>query len=250
MTLLSNFHDAILANDARRIAGTIKPHPHLKPEQQFSVYSEGYRIRLLQAVRSDYPILLRLIAEKNFDTIARNYIEQNPPKNYNLDLYPHKFAKFFADYYDDKFATEVAILEGCIAEVFMLPDSAAFTADSLSGISPENFGNTVLKPRIASRLLQFSYPASDWLTLARAENNFNIPQAATTWLLVVRHDNEVQRHDLSAPEFTLLENLYSGKKILEALEVTVSKYPSQEENIVNNMQKWFENWIRNGAFSL
>ncbi len=290
MKLYSDFHKAILENDAAKITPAFKAHSRLTGIQQFAIYSEGYRIRLKQAIRSDYPILLKLLGDSAFDALAGAYIEQIPPTSYNLDFYPHKFAVFVGERLNEVFASELATLEATIAEVFMLPDSEPFSLDKFSKIVPENFGNMVFNLRAACRLLQFSYPVSEWLSDARVQEilpeipllNFVIPDtsffqersdwqeklsgvvssrnesldASLRWhdkkdsnfLLVVRHNNEVQRHSLSEQEFVLLTNLVNGKNVAEALEKTLDEQPSYAENIINNLQRWFIGWIKNGVF--
>ena len=249
MKLYSDFHNAILENDAAQVAGEIKPHSRLTGVQQFAIYSEGYRIRLVQAIRSDYPILLKLLGDSAFDALAVAYIEQNPPTSYNLDFYPHKFAGFVGEKYGDAFVSELATLEATIAEVFMLTDSEPFLLDKFSQISPENFGEMFFNLRTACRLLQFSYPVSEWLSNARVQENLpEIPPENKSFLLVVRHNNEVQRHSLSEQEFALLMNLTSGKNVAEALEKTLEEQPSYAENIIGSLQNWFIGWIKNGVF--
>ncbi len=283
MKIYSDFHNAILENDDKQIKPAVKPHSRLAVSQQFAIYSDGYRIRLTQAIRSDYPILLKLLGDAEFDSLARTYIEQNPPTSYNLDFYPHKFAEFVSEYFllslrggvadvaiqksnyvertgllrytrnDEftKFAIELAILEATIAEVFMLPDSKPLLVDSLSGISAEDFGEMRLKIRTAHKLLRFNYQISDWLTLARAEDNLpSIPLPSPSWLLVVRHNNEVQRHNLSEQEFSMLQHISSGKNVSDALDATLDEHESHAAIIINNLQGWFANWVTNGVFSV
>jgi|CXWL01.1.fsa_nt_gi hypothetical protein len=250
MKIYSDFHNAILKNDTAHINLAVKPHSRLDAGQQFAIYSDGYRIRLAQAIRSDYPILFKLLGDAEFDSLALAYIEQNPPTSYNLDFYPHKFAEFVSRNYNDTFSVELATLEATIAEVFMLPDSEPLSADSLSGVSAEDFGEMRLKLRTAHKLLRFNYQISDWLTAARSsENNLPpIPSPSSSWLLVLRHNNEVQRHNLSAQEFSMLQHISSGKNVSDALDATLDEHESHAAIIINNLQGWFANWVTNGVF--
>lgn len=249
MKLYSDFHTAILKNEAGGIIQAIKPHPRLKAEQQFAIYSDGYRIRLVQAIRSDYPVLLRLLGDKKFDDLATNYIEHTPPNSYSLDFFPHKFAEFLTKNHHEVFTIELAILEAAIAEVFMLPDSEEFTASKLAKTSAEKFGEMRLKLRHASQLLRFSYPINRWFTEARTNSELTaIPKMGATYLLLVRHNNEVQRHDLSEAEFILLENLAEGQSVAEAIGQTINKNPEYAQQITENLQSWFMNWVVSGVF--
>ncbi len=249
MKIYSDFHKAILENDDSQVKPTIKPHSRLDVSQQFAIYSDGYRIRLIKAIRSDYPILLKLLGDSEFDSMARAYIEKNPPTSYNLDFYPHKFAEFIGKNSGNSFAVALATLEATIAEVFMLPDSKPLSPESLNGISVEDFGEMRLKLRTAHKLLCFDYQINDFLTLARAGDNLPpVPLPTSSWLLVLRHNNEVQRHNLSEQEFSLLQNISSGKNVSDALDATIDEHESHAAIIINNLQDWFANWVTNGVF--
>lgn len=247
MKLLADFHAAILENNAAKIASALKPHPRLSPEQQFAIYADGYRIRLLQAIRSDYPELIAYLGENIFDKLASGYIEKNPPTSYNLDFYPHKFASFISQNSSDVFVMELAILESAIAEVFMLPDSDALAADALTKLSPEELGETRLNLRTASHLLKFSTNANEWLTAERSGNSIE-PKTTENFLLIYRHNNEVHRLPLSQAAYLLLAELLQGNTLNQALESIAAQSPELLQTIAENLQIWFAEWVGNGVF--
>lgn len=250
MKLLESFHHAILINDVSAIAPEIKPHPRLTATEQFAIYSDGYRIRLLNAIRSDYPALLNYLGDAGFKSLAGAYIEQFPPTSYNLDYYPHQFAEFLRHNYHDKFAIELATLEAAIAEVFMLADSTALTPQDLLNISAHDFAQSKLKLRTAARILQFEHNINDWFTDIRDEKNAPEIAPAQSWLLVIRHNNEVHRHNLSKMQFCLLQNIADGKSMEEALDVTINEPSTDTDYITCNLQSWFADWLGNGVFML
>src|ERR1700722_18195667 len=113
--ILDRFHDAILKNDEDIAVNDIKAN-------RLGIYIDGYRIRLTEAIRSDYPATLHLLGGKAFDQLALAFIEACPPQSFNLDRYPHGFADFIVGN-PDIFAREVAKLEAAIAQVFMDAES-------------------------------------------------------------------------------------------------------------------------------
>jgi len=248
MKILENFHSALLVNDGEAIFSALKLHPRLTPAQQFAIYADGYRIRLLAAVRSDYPALLEYVGAKNFDRLACQYIEKNPPTNYNLDFYPHEFAEFLCENYDDIFACDLARLEGAIAKVFMLPDSSPFLPEEMAKKSPEEFGEMVFPLRIASRLVRFSANVNEFLNAQRGDNSSHKPQATSQYLLIYRHNNEVQRLQLSEAAFALLSQLAAGKNVANALDDAIAQCPEFAEEIARNLQSWFAGWVGGGVF--
>jgi len=243
-SLLERFHSAILDNESAPLLPDIRPHPHLTPAQQMAIYSDGYRTRLTQAIRSDYPALLALIGDEAFAALALKYIEKNPPHGFNLDRYPHGFSAFVREYSDDAFVADLAALEDTIAQVFMLPDSAALTPAALSGITPESFGDTVLKLRAASQLLALDYPAD----LYRENPTPQKQPAEKIYLFLIRHDNEVKRHRIAFAEFLILSALQRGMNVGTALESIAEKYPQLVPEIAQHMQAWFGSWTHNGFF--
>jgi len=247
MTLLTDFHKALLVNDGAKIALALKPHPRLSPEQQFAIYADGYRIRLVAAIRSDYPASLDYLGEQKFDALALQYIEQNPPKSYNLDFYPHKFAEFVAENFEDVFAIELAILEGAIAEVFMLPDSEPLAPNALTNLSTEEFGEKKLQLRTASRLLQFYTNVNEWLNVQRAGDKLQ-PEFITNFLWIYRHNNEVQRYELSQAEFLMLQQFSLGNTITETLEKVTGEHEELTEIVAENLQQYFQKWVSKEFF--
>lgn len=248
MKLLATFHQAILDNDASSITPALKKHPRLSAAQQFAIYSDGYRIRLREALQADYPALLDYLGETEFNALANRYIEQTPPTSYSLDAYPYPFAAFVSTSHGDIFAHDLATLESTIAEVFYMPDSEPLRPDALSGLSPETFAETKLKLRTASQLLAFNHPASNYLTAQRTNGNPAKPNAAKSWLLIYRHRNEVQRLPLTELSHALLEQLAQDLTIGAALDTIATRYPDQMDKIVANLNPWFAQWLAEGVF--
>lgn len=246
--LMEQFHDAILRHDAGVALPLIRAGDSISPEQRLAIYIEGYRTRLVLAIRSDYPTLLALLGEAAFDAFARRYIDAAPPTHFSLDRYPHGFADFFRAVCDDGFACEVAALEAAIAEVFMQEDSEAFSPDELASMTPEAFGAMILKPRRASALLAFSYPVEEYLVGMREGKNPPVPPASASYLYLVRQHNEVKRHLLSKAEHSLLEQLCEGLPVGRALEAAADKDADLLPEIASQLQSWFARWAANGFF--
>ena len=161
LTLLEDFHSAILTGDAAPAIASIKRNPRLAPDEQLAIYIDGYRIRLTQAIRSDYPALLALLGNQVFDSMALAYIENHPPMGFNLDRYPYGFAAFVRDHHGDGFAADLATLEGAIAEVFVMPESDPLDPSMLAALAPEAFGDLVLQSQQALRVCwRIDYPVT------------------------------------------------------------------------------------------
>ncbi len=246
---LRTFHQAILANDATAVLPALKPHPRLSGAQQFAIYSEGYRIRLVAAIASDYPHTRDLLGGDVFDQYAHEYCETIAPTSYNLDFYPHPFGAWLAHHIADPFVGELARLEASIAVVFMLPDSAPLAADAFTQLSPEAFGAQQLTMRTALQLMACDYPTNDWVSAVRSGENPPRPVPQKTYVLLVRHQNEVQRLALDEAGYALLQALARGLTVEQALDAVIAEDSARLPAIAANLQVWFSQWVANGVFA-
>lgn len=247
-SLLNIFHNAILDQDTSQAVPAVKVNPRISPENQMLIYIEGYRLRLTEAIRSDYPALLLYLGDHAFDELALRYIESTPPTNYNLDRYPHAFATTVHEYANDDFASDLATLESSIARVFMLDESEALMPDALIDITPERLAEMVMNPRTASCLLHLRYPADIYMADMRENGAPAKPEMETRYLYLVRHDNEVKRHVVSTPEYLILTQLCEGKTVDAALEFVAERYPELIPEFVGVLQTNLAQWITNGFF--
>ena len=246
-SLLNTFHTSILDDNATPSLPLIKPNGRIAASKQLAIYIEGYRIRLIHAIRSDYPALLALLGEQEFDRLALNYINNQPPTHFNLDRYPHGFTAFIR--HDiDAFATDVATLETAIAEVFMLEESTPLEPSALTSLTPEALGQLTLTPRTASRLLHLAYPAEAFMMECREGHTPAPPAPETNYLYLVRHHNEVKRYPLSQAEYLILKQFYDGKTISDALDSVSETHPELLPEIAANLQSWFARWAEHTDF--
>ncbi|MDE3036937.1 MAG: putative DNA-binding domain-containing protein [Pseudomonadota bacterium] len=247
--MLRAFQTAIFKGSPQPTLAIIKDNPQLDAGKQLNIYIEGYRIRLLNAVKADYLALRYAMGKAEFDRLAKAYIEATPSSHFNLDRYSIAFADFLARYWDDRFLRELAALEKAITEVFFMEESDPLESASLAGLTPEQFGGMVLIPRKASLLLPFTYPVNAYLTAFRADQSPEKPDSATHYLYVYRHQNHIVRHELPQPAFALLKHLFLGQTVEEALENTLSQEANMAEFIIENLQSWFQEWTVAGFFT-
>jgi hypothetical protein len=249
-SLYVQFQQAVMDADASAIAPRFSPHPRLSAQQQLAIYADGYRIRLTEAIITDYPALMACIGDAGMQQAALAYALAHPSTSYNLDRYSHPFADWFAAQSDDVFATEIARLEQAIAEIFMAPESAPLTAQDFARANPDDFAKACLPLRRAGRLLAFTYPAESWLSQQRlGQEAPPRPEAVTQWVYVYRHNHEVRRAVLEEAAYRLLAELASGRCVEDALDAVTSGNPQHEAALAAHLQAWFAHWLAEGFFA-
>ena len=129
------------------------------------VYRDGYALRLIEVLTSDYPGVMAMAGPDDFDHMARAYIAAHPSRHPSVRWYGRGVADFLVNtppYNGTPDAAEMARFEWALGEAFDSPDVAPITADDLIALAPE-----------AWETLSFTtLPSLKRLTLA-----FDVPQA-------------------------------------------------------------------------
>ncbi len=246
-SLMVEFHNAILNRDKNAFAAKVLPNDRLAAEARMNIYIEGYRLRLCEAIKADYPATMALLGNA-FDALAQAFIESTPPSHFSLDHYPYAFADYVRDHGNDTFAADLAALECAIAETFLLEESEALSPQMLMNVTPEAFGDMTLELRTASRLLAAGYPVDGYLISQRKDEMPERPAASDAYMMVLRHENEVKRHHLTRAEFLVMEQLNNGLAVGAALEHVAEAEPELLPDIAAGVQVWFGRWTQNGFF--
>jgi hypothetical protein len=245
--LLSTMMDAILAGDTAPAPTLFMDKEKFPATAQLAVYTEGYRIRLAEAVESAYPALLFALGRPAFAALVEGYITAHPSRHFNLDKYPIAFAGYAAPHCDDGFARDLAALEGAIHDVYQREETPAMDAGWAARQTPESIANASLLPRAASELMAFEYPADAYLTAFRANENPMKPAPSKHWLLVLRHRHQVRRLPLEQAEHALLSLLAQGVTLAGALENERLAPFAAAPDFPASLQGWFARWINEGV---
>jgi hypothetical protein len=148
------------------------------------VYRDGYALRLIEALTTDYPGVLAMAGPADFDQMARAYIAAHPSRHPSVRWYGRDLGDFLANtapYHRTPAAAEMARFEWALGEAFDAPDATPVAAEALMAL-----------PQDAWETLSFAtLPSLRRITLA-----FETPQAWQRHHEVEPGDLEVDR----APE--------------------------------------------------
>lgn len=246
---LQKLNDSIIKNNFE-IISSLKTNPKISPKKQLSVYIDGYRIRLGSAVKADHKAFCNYLGGKKSDKIISEFVEDTKSEYYSLDFYPLKFAEFLNDKKIPEEAKQIARLESAIAKIFMSQDSDELKAEFLLELNEAQLENFRLKPRIASQMLEFGYDIEKYLQEFRADKNPKKIAKKKIFLFIVRHhNNEIQRYYLTEEEYYLLQNIFAGNSIDDAIKNVAEKYPDSQQMINEMITQWLQKWLMNGFFA-
>jgi hypothetical protein len=168
------FQDYLLALD-ESLAGMAGPRHGLE------VYRDGYTLRLIEALTTDYPGLMAMAGPADFDHMARAYLKAHPSRHRSIRWFGRGLADFLAatpPYNGSPAAIEMARFEWALGEAFDSADAPPVAAAEIMALPAEAWETLRFAP----------LPSLRRLTLA-----FEVPQAWQRREEVEPGDLEVER---------------------------------------------------------
>lgn len=221
----------------------IRAKENFAPAEQLGVYVNAYRYRLNDVVAEDYPVLQHYLGEKPFNALVWDFVNTEQPEHFNVGRFALKFPGFVAARLaDDRFAHELCELETAVAQMTDPLETEALQASHLEGMTPERLMQSRLYPRAALKLMAFSYPINTYYRAVMEGASPDKPRRKKSHLVVFRHEDVVWRMDLEKDEYALLQSLFGGLTVGEALD-GVSPAAAAK------LSEYFSRWMRNGLLA-
>lgn len=157
--------------------------------RRLSVYAEGYRTRLSEVLRSDYPALADLLGDAGFGKLAREYIAAHPSRFPNVRWYGAELARHLSrtpNWRRRPVLSELARFEWALGLAFDAADAPLLTGEEIAGLPPQAWPGLRLALHPSAQLLTLRGNAP---TIWRAMDAGETPPAASmrdaprTWLV-------------------------------------------------------------------
>jgi hypothetical protein len=198
------------------------------------VYRDGYALRLIEALTTDYPGVMAMAGPADFDHMARAYIAAHPSRHPSVRWYGRGLADFLSrtePYSRTPAAAEMARFEWALGEAFDSPDVTPITADALMALPQEaweTLGFTTL-PSLRRLILAFEAPQA-WQRREEVEpGDLSVDRAPEplTWA-IWRPDLVSNFRSLDADEAAMLDALVEGRPFPDLCEV-VAPFTGEEQ---------------------
>jgi hypothetical protein len=137
--LQADFQSFLLRGDERmldRVVGSAKANA----PRRLAIYYDAYRLRLLEALDSNYPVLHAWMGDDEFEKLGLAYLEAHPSTHFSIRYFGHRLSEFLASaetYRDKPYLGEMAALEWAMSEAFDALDSPGVDLDAMASIPPE-----------------------------------------------------------------------------------------------------------------
>jgi hypothetical protein len=226
------FHAYVLHGDAT-VARRIDRAAGADPSRRLQIYYDAYRLRLIEALRTDFPALAGLAGEEGFDRLARAYIDAHPSHHFNLRWFGAHLAEFLdatASFASAPGLAETARFEWALTLAFDAADVPPLDAGALAEVPPQAWPRLCadLHPSVQRLELVWNVPEL-WERVNSGEPARTIERlpARQTWL-VWRRELNVYFRALEADEAAALESVFAGASLATLCDV-LCDYTAPEE---------------------
>jgi len=229
----------IPANEA---SGLIRPSRTLAPLERLDIYRGMYELRLVEALRVDYPGLIQYLGEDRFDELARLYVSAHPSQSYTLNRLGDRLPNFIQQVDGiprPRFVEALARLELLETLVFDEEESPVATSVSIAGVGQENWGGLRLRPIRALRLVRLDYPVHEFMQAFRRGAPPPSLRPRRTHLIVYRREFGLFHFPVSAPAFALLQALAEGAMLEEAMHAMFEVGGGSQKQVFEWFRQWF-----------
>jgi hypothetical protein len=179
---------------------------------RMDVYADGYVLRLLEAMQTDYPGLLAIAGDGGFDEFGRAYIASHPSTLRNLRWYGDGLAAFLAStppWSARRELADMARFEWAMGTAFDAPDATGLSRGDLAAVDPGDWPRLTftVHPAVRTVALETNVTAA-WSAQARGEPlpALRAEKGVTTWLLT-RRELQVRFRAMTPAEAAAFDRL-------------------------------------------
>jgi hypothetical protein len=223
---------ALLDGD-EAIVAEIVTAPPISPRERLKVYGDAYFIRLVEALRANYPKLHWILGDEGFDLMGREFARAHPSTTPSIRWFGRLLPGFLErtePFADQPILAELARFEWLLSEVFDAADAVAVARSSLAAIDPNRWGEIRLTFHPAVRRTEFVWNTIAAWHAADADRSPADPERAerpTPWLLW-RNDLQNYFRSLDANEVLAVDLALSGASFAEICTALTQVMPEAD----------------------
>ena len=223
--------------------GHVQSTPEASARQRLGVYATGYRLRLREALETDYERLHVYLGDALFERLADAYIDRFESHSSSLRDYSRHMGELLqtlAPYCDLPVVQEIERIERAFNHSFDAADSAPLAPDALARVPAEGWPSMRLGFHASLKLLSNAYNSFPiWRALSNGQVPPEVEHEAATWL--VWRKGLVSRYRcLSGAEACALQTAVSGADFSTLCEALLAHHAAEAvpQQAVMLLQTW------------
>lgn len=217
--------------------------------ERFRVYTNAYRLRLVDALIVDFPALRDYLGDQGFDRMARAYIDASPSDQFSIRWFGRHLPGFLSEvspYSDRPELQALADFEWLLTEVFDAPEVDVAGFEDMAAIAPERWPGLKLIFHPSLRRLDLAFNAveaweasNEQRELPELKKNLEVEP----WLLW-RNELKLLFRCLKTTEAVSLDAFMQGSTFAEVCTLLCEHMEEQE--VVVSVAGYLQTWVRDG----
>lgn len=179
--LLQNKFQDYLLDSKNDIYSDVIETTKVSTDVRLSIYGEAYRLRLLEALATSYPVMKIYLGHEQFEELGYKYIARYPSHFRSIRWFGDRLEFFLKDnapYSNFPYLSELAKVEWTMTLVFDAPDSDVATVESLGAIPPESWVDMRLLIHPSARLVKVEWNIVPiWQAISKEETPTELLQS-------------------------------------------------------------------------
>jgi hypothetical protein len=219
---------------------------------RMDVYAEGYALRLLEALETDYPGLKAIAGAQDFEALGRAFIAACPSTLRNLRWYGGRLAQFLETspaWSDRPELADMARFEWAMGLSFDALDAACLSREALTGVSADKWPRLsfIVHPAVQRVELKTNVTRA-WAAQSRGEElpPLRGESTPTTWLLT-RRRLQVRFRAMTAEEASAFDRVAARASFAQwcgGLRDVVGEDQAAERAV-----EFLNQWLADGALA-
>lgn len=213
------FAHALLERDVPDPPGLVGPDG-APDAARFAVYRNNVFTGLIDALRTSFPCVQKLVGDDFFIAMARAFVVHHPPASPVLLHYGAAFAAFIESFGPAAglpYLPDVARLERAATEAYHAPEATSLDAAALAAITPGQAPALRLRLHPSLRLLASRFPVvTIWQMNAEGGEPAPLDFGTGEQALVLRADAEVEIRRVAGSSLEFIRALDEGHVLAEA----------------------------------
>jgi Putative DNA-binding domain len=235
-----------------RIAQHIVGTPRVNVQTRLAIYTDAYRLRLLEALRVDFPALHTLAGDAEFERIGRAYLDAHPSGHFSIRYFGQHLARFLRQ--DNRWRAlpvfaEMAAFEWALGLSFDAFDSPQIGVEDVAEIPPGTWAlmRLDLHPSLQRLDLLWNVPGL-WKAIEEQQPS-QAPVAAEYPLAWIIWRRDLKTFFRSAPvdEACALDMLRRGESFAAMCEGLCEWI--DETQVAAQAARYLHRWVQDGLVS-
>ncbi|MEO6697102.1 MAG: DNA-binding domain-containing protein [Gammaproteobacteria bacterium] len=221
-------------------------------EFRLQVYAEAYRLRLEEALETDFEGMHSLLGDEQFHALCLRYVDAHPSTHYSLRYfgrYMSDFLRATSPYAAQGVLADLARFEWSLIDAFDAPDDQVVTVEDMARFAPEAWPLLRFEVHASVQHLKLNWNAPRIWAAIKDQQTPPAPEKyepPASWL-VWRQNYQSYYRPLSGAEVSALECARAGKNFAEVCEDLCQQMAEEETAAV--AAGFLHRWISDGLVS-